>query len=357
MKKRICIKLGSNVLTKTNGELNEDRIAGIVAQIAQVRAQGYQPILISSGAVATGRSQINLSDKIDTVSARQLWSSVGQVKLLNIYSALLQNYNIECAQVLVTKEDFRTREHYLNMKNCLTTLLDNNILPIVNENDAVSVTALMFTDNDELSGLIAEMMNAEALFLLTNMNGIYNGDPESPSSEVIRIVNHDLNRIRKYVSTKKSNFGRGGMLTKCSIASRVAKSGIRVHIANGHADDIVLKLLDEPESIEHSMFEPSKGTSNVKKWLACSEGFTKAIVTINQGAKEALTSSQATSLLPIGITGIEGKFEKGDIVKIVDNEGNPVGLGKVQYELQRAVQYCGRAGVRPLVHYDYLHLY
>lgn len=357
MKKRICIKLGSNVLTRTNGELNKDRIAGIVAQIARVRELGFQVILISSGAVAAGRSQINLSDKIDTVSARQLWSSVGQVKLLNIYSSLLEEFGINCAQVLVTKEDFRTREHYLNMKNCFTTLLDNDIIPIVNENDAVSVTALMFTDNDELSGLIAEMINAESLFLLTNMNGIYNGNPESPSSEVIRIVNHDLNVIRKYVSVKKSNFGRGGMLTKCSIASRVAKSGIRVHIANGHSDDIIMKLLNEPESVEHSMFEPSKRTSNVKKWLSGSEGFTKAIVTINQGAKEALISSQATSLLPIGIIGIEGNFEKGDIVKIVDDQGTTIGLGKAQYEQIKAQQCCGKAGVKPLVHYDYLFLY
>ena len=357
MKKRICIKLGSNVLTNGHGELNRERISSIVKQLVAVRARGFQPILVSSGAVAAGRSRVNISEKTDTVSARQVWSSVGQVELLNTYSSMLSDYGLVCSQVLVTKEDFRTRGHYLNMKNCLTTLLDNDILPIVNENDAVSVTALMFTDNDELSGLIAEMMNVESLFLLSNINGIYNGHPDSHSSRVIRVVDSDLNKIRKYVQTTKSNFGRGGMLTKCSIASRVAKSGIRVHIANGQLDDIVTRLLDDHQSVEHTLFVPDKRTSNVKKWLASSEGYAKASVSINAGAFEALTSSRATSLLPVGISEMKGDFEKGDILRIVDESANLIGLGKAQYDRKRADKYKGSTGKRPLVHYDYLLLY
>ena len=243
------------------------------------------------------------------------------------------------------------------MKNCLTSLLDNNILPIINENDAVSVTALMFTDNDELSGLISKMMNVESLFLLSNINGIYNGHPDDISSSVIRTVDADLNKIKKYVQTTKSNFGRGGMLTKCSIASRVAKSGIRVHIANGEIDDIVTSLLDDYKLVEHTMFLPSKRASNVKKWLASSEGFAKAKVTINQGAMEALCSSKATSLLPVGICEMIGDFQKGDIIKIIDQSGNLIGLGKTQYDRIKAEKYKGSTGARPLVHYDYLLLY
>lgn len=355
--KRICIKVGSNVLTKENGELNCERIENIVYQISELRKKNIQCILVSSGAVAAGKSKIKLFEKVDTVSSRQVWSSVGQVALLNVYSSFLSRFQIECAQVLVTKEDFRTRNHYLNMKNCLNALLNHDILPIINENDAVSVTALMFTDNDELSGLIASMMDAEALFLLSNINGIYAGDPNDAQSKVIRTINGDVNRIKQFITTQKSDFGRGGMLTKCSIASRIAKSGISVHIANGSVDDIVLSLIQSPESINHTEFSASKKASPVKQWLAGSEGFEKARVVINKGAEEALYSNKAVSLLPVGIIELKGTFEKGDIVKIMSSNGKTLGLGKTQYNKEKTVSCMGKTGTKPLVHYDYLFLY
>ncbi|MGQ1910956.1 glutamate 5-kinase [Marinifilum sp. RC60d5] len=355
--KRICIKIGSNVLTKENGELNKERIKNIVYQISELRKKNIQCILVSSGAVAAGKSKIKLCDKTDTVTARQIWSSVGQVELLNVYSSYLKEYDIECAQLLVTKQDFRTREHYLNMKNCLTSLLHNGVLPIINENDAISVTALMFTDNDELSGLIASMIDSEALFLLSNINGIYTGNPDNPDSTLLKTVDGDINRLKQYISTKKSNFGRGGMLTKCSIAGRVAKSGISVHIANGGIDNIVLKLVDSSVNVDHTEFTPSKKTSTVKQWLASSDGFEKAKITINEGAEEALCSNRANSLLPIGIVEMKGSFEKGDIVKIINMDGKVVGLGKTAYNKTKAKIHIGKSGAKPLVHYDYLFLY
>ncbi|MPQ47098.1 glutamate 5-kinase [Marinifilum sp. N1E240] len=355
--KKICIKIGSNVLTTKTGELHKKRIKNIVYQISELRKKNVQCILVSSGAVAAGRSKVNLSDKTDTISARQIWSSVGQVELLNVYSSFLKEYNIECAQVLVTKEDFRTREHYLNMKNCIDSLLQNGILPIINENDAVSVTALMFTDNDELSGLIASMMNAEALYLLSNINGIYTGNPTDTKSTLVRIVNGNANKLKQYITTQKSNFGRGGMLTKCSIAGRVAKSGIGVHIANGMIDNIVLQLINEPGNVEHTEFAASKKASTVKQWLAGSDGFEKAKITINAGAEDALSSDKASSLLPIGVIDIKGSFEKGDIVKLVNAKGDVLGLGKTSYNKTKAKGYQGKSGAKPLVHYDYLFLY
>ncbi len=355
--KRICIKIGSNVLTKENGELNTSRIKNIVYQISSLRNQGIQCILVSSGAVAAGKSKVKLPEKIDTVSARQVWSSVGQVELLNVYSSFLNEFKIDCAQVLVTKQDFRTREHYLNMKNCLSSLLNNGILPIINENDAVSVTALMFTDNDELSGLIASMMDVEALYLLSNINGIYTGNPNDSKSTLVQTVNGDINRLKQYITTQKSNFGRGGMLTKCSIAGRVAKSGIPVHIANGGIDNIVLELVNSPDNVNHTSFSASKKASTVKQWLAGSDGFEKAKLVINKGAEEALCSKEATSLLPIGILNIIGDFEKGDIIKIVGSSGKVIGLGKTQYNKSKAESYIGKTGAKPLVHYDYLFLY
>ena len=356
MKKKICIKIGSNVLSYKDGALNIERIENIVFQISELRKKGYQPILVSSGAVATGRKKVKISDKYDPVSARQLWSSVGQVELMNIYCNLFSQYGLICAQVLVTKTDFSTREHYLNMKNCLTTLLSNNIIPIINENDAVSVTALMFTDNDELSGLLASMMNVDTLFILSNIDGIYNGDPNNLASRVIHRVNGNFDEISQFISVTKSNFGRGGMLTKARIAYRVAKSGIRVIIANGSHHNILLKLLKTPNSIPHTTFMPGQPTSNVKKWLACSEGFAKAKVFINEGAKQALASCKATSLLPIGVTKIQGEFSEGDIIKIVTHSGKTIGLGKARYNHQTAIISIGKKEENPIIHYDYLFL-
>lgn len=355
--KRICIKIGSNVLTLNNGQIDKQRIKNIVFQISELQKLGYQCILVSSGAVAVGRSKINLDQKTDTISARQVWSSVGQVELLNIYSKFLKEHNLKCAQVLVTKEDFRTREHYLNMKNCISSLLSNDVLPIINENDAVSVTALMFTDNDELSGLIASMMDCKALYLLSNINGIYTGNPDDPDTKLLRTINGDINRLKQYITTKKSNFGRGGMLTKCSIAGRIAKSGIPVHIANGSKNNIVLDLISDTANVDHTEFVASKKASTVKQWLAGSDGFEKARVIINQGAEEALNSNNATSLLPIGVIDIKGTFEKGDIVKIINKEGKVLGLGKTSYNKSKAEVHIGKSGARPLIHYDYLFLY
>ena len=355
--KRICIKIGSNVLTKNNGEIDIKRIENIVFQISELKKQGYECLLVSSGAVAVGRSKIKLSDKTDTVSSRQVWSSVGQVELLNIYSRFLSEHDIQCSQVLVAKQDFRTREHYLNMKNCLTALLSNNILPIINENDTVSVTALMFTDNDELSGLISSMMNVDAFYILSNINGIYNGDPKNSSSSLLRTINGDLNKLKQFITTEKSNFGRGGMLTKCNIAGRIAKSGIPVYITNGTKDNILIDLVNHSKQVDHTKFVPSKKASNVKQWLAGSDGFEKAAIKINKGAQEALLSQKANSLLPIGILEIQGDFEKGDILKIINSNGETIGLGKAQHSKVKVEEYIGKAGKKPLVHYDYLFLY
>src|SRR5581483_5933644 len=182
---RIVIKVGSNVFTQKNGLPDNTRIAHLVDQIAAIKIQGKEVILVSSGAVASGRSLISVSEKADAVAARQLLASIGQVKLINTYSSLFSRYDMLCSQILVTKEDFRDRLHYLNMRNCLEVLLQHEVIPVVNENDVVSVTELMFTDNDELAGLIAAMLNANALIILTNVDGIYDGDPKLSSSKVI----------------------------------------------------------------------------------------------------------------------------------------------------------------------------
>lgn len=356
--KRITIKIGSNVMTTKEGGVDLLRIEALAGQIAELRNRGVEVILVSSGAVAFGKNELKLNKKLDSVSSRQLFSAIGQVKLMNTYYDLFKKMNITCGQVLTSKENFGSRKHYLNQKHCMDVMLENNILPIVNENDTTSVTELMFTDNDELSGLIATMMGCDSLIILSNIDGIYNGNPNEPGTCVIReISSSNKKTIAGYVQTSKSSFGRGGMLTKCSISQKVADEGIEVIIANGKRDNILLRLFDNKENEVCTRFLPNKrGTSTVKKWIAHSEGFAKGEIVINEGAKEALLNSEAISILMVGVSKILGDFEKDDIVRIIDEGGNLLGVGKTQYSSKEAVTLIGAKKKKPIIHYDYLYL-
>jgi len=253
MKQRIVIKIGSNVLTRTDGKLDVTRMSALVDQVAWLRREGFEVILVSSGAVACGRRELTIDHTLDSVEQRQLFSAVGQVKLVGLYYDLFREYGIHVGQVLTMKENFEPGEQYRNQQACMTVMLENDVLPIVNENDTVSVTELMFTDNDELSGLIAQMMQASTLILLSNINGIYTGNPDDPQSKLIRKVapGHDLS---EYILPEKSAFGRGGMHSKYTTACRLQQAGIRVVIANGERDDVLIDLIQHPESTPHTEF-------------------------------------------------------------------------------------------------------
>ena len=351
---RIAVKVGSNVLARRDGTLDVTRMSALVDQIAELHKSGVEIIMVSSGAVASGRSEIHPQKKLDSVDQRQLFSAVGQAKLINRYYELFREHGIAVGQVLTTKENFGTRRHYLNQKNCMTVMLENNVIPIVNENDTISVSELMFTDNDELSGLIASMMDAQALIILSNIDGIYNGSPADPNSSVIQEIGHGKD-LSNYIQASKSSFGRGGMLTKTNIARKVADEGITVIIANGKRDNILVDLLQRPQNTLCTRFIPSKEpVSSVKKWIAHSEGFAKGEIHINECATEVLNSEKAVSILPIGITHIEGEFEKDDIVRIMDFQGNQIGVGKVNCDSKQ--EAIGKHGKKPVVHYDYLYI-
>ncbi len=354
---KVCIKIGSNVLANSEGGLNKSRINELVMQIARLHQAGKKIVLVSSGAVAAARGSVCMDKKTDRVSQRQLLSSVGQVKLMNLYAQLFELHNIPIAQVLVTKQDFSTREHYLNMKNCVNALWENGVLPVVNENDAVSVTALMFTDNDELSGMMASMMACEGLIILSNVDGIYNGHPDNPDATVIPLIDADEKDLSQYISAAKSDFGRGGMLTKCRVAQKSAMSGIHVHIANGEHESILLKLLDKKADVVHTHFKAGEGYPAVKQWIAYSEGFAKAEVQINSGAMQALCSSKATSLLLAGVVHFSGDFEKGDLIKILNEKNQTIGIGKASYSMSKANKHRNDSKYKPLVHYDYLYVF
>jgi glutamate 5-kinase len=355
--KKMVVKVGSNVLTREDGMLNIARMAHIVGQISQLRKEGIQVILVTSGAVAAGRAVVGPMKKLDPVSARQLWSAVGQVKLINRYADLFQEHGLTCAQVLTTKENFGDRLHYLNMRNCMQTLLENDVIPVVNENDTISVTELMFTDNDELSGLIASMMDMEALVLLSNVDGVYTAAPGLQGSELIPAIHHNKSAEGISISATKSNFGRGGMLTKYHIALKLAGQGISVFIANGFRENILMDILSGNSATPFTQFVPSaKKSSGVRKWLAHSDDFARGEVTINEGAGTALLSDRAVSLLMIGITSVTGYFKEGDIVRIKDIEGNLLGLGKASFSSDETNEEKGGKKTKPFIHYDYLYL-
>ncbi|MDR2886129.1 MAG: glutamate 5-kinase, partial [Rikenellaceae bacterium] len=372
---------GSNVLTRTDGTLDTTRMSSLVDQIAALYRSGIEVIVVSSGAVASGRSEMKRYEqrgasgghenasaktrggaKLDAVSARQLFSAVGQVKLINRYYNLFEERDILCGQVLTTKESLATRGHYLNQRNCMETMLQRGVIPIVNENDTISVTELMFTDNDELSGLVSTMMGADALIILSNIDGIFDGDPSQSGTSVIREIHPGKRDLSHYIQATRSEFGRGGMLTKSRIAARVADEGVEVIIANGKKDNMLTAITGTGASATKqdvlcTRFVPSpREVSSLKKWIAHSEGFAKGALHINQGAYDALLREKAISLLPVGVCAVDGEFEKDDIVRILAPDGAQIGLGRVSADSARARQVAGQKGARALVHYDYLYL-
>jgi glutamate 5-kinase len=351
----ITLKVGSNVITNDEGLPDVQVIAEISRQIKSLRQRGQGVILVTSGAVAAGRSIYKFPKKTDTVVQRQVLASLGQVKLISLYKEAFDKEGMLCAQVLVTKEDFKSRHHYLNMQNCLSALISHDIVPILNENDVVSITELMFTDNDELAGLVSAMMNTDLLIILTNVDGVYDGDPSQPGTSIIHEYDPRLIRLQEIAVGRKSGFGRGGILTKCQTSEKIAGIGIPVHIANGKAENVVLRVLDG-EKIG-TRFPARRLASSFKKYMAHAYEEAKGKVVVNEGAKKALLSDQAHSLLPVGIIQIVGKFKKGDLIKIVEENEKEIGLGLARYGYKKAKEVVGLKNQKPLIHYDHLYLH
>lgn len=351
----ITLKVGSNVITNAQGLPDEQVIADISRQIKNLKQRGLKIILVTSGAVAAGRSIFQFPKKTDTVVQRQVLASLGQVKLISLYKEAFNREDMLCAQVLVTKQDFKSRHHYLNMQNCLSALLAHDIVPILNENDVVSITELMFTDNDELAGLVSAMMNTELLIILTNVDGVFDGDPALPGTKLIHEYDPKVISLQEIATGKKSGFGRGGILTKCQTSEKIAGIGIPVHIANGKAENVVLRILDGEQI--GTRFPAKRLASSFKKYMAHAYEEAKGKVVINEGAKKVLQSDTAHSLLPVGITDVIGKFEKGDLIKIIDENEQEIGLGLARYGYKKASELVGLKNQKPLIHYDHLYLH
>ncbi|PSR15421.1 MAG: glutamate 5-kinase [Bacteroidetes bacterium] len=349
---KIVVKIGTNVLTRADGSLDITNISHLVDQLATLKKQGTQLVLVSSGAVGAGRELLPAADQLEGVVRRQMLSAIGQVRLMELYRQLFAGHQLLCGQILATKEDFRDRQHYLNMRNCLEAMLHERIVPVLNENDAVAITELMFTDNDELASLVTAMLNADALVILSSVDGLFAGSPNDPNARLIAEVDAEDESVLAHIAPVKSSFGRGGMDTKLRMAQQTARLGADVILANGQRPDILLQVLagEGPRT----RVKARNGVSNVKKWLA-HQPDAKGKVFVNAAAKEALLNSQSVnSLLPIGVTHLEGDFQKGDLLRIIGPNKEAIGLGIAQYGAGEAQDCLGKKGQKALVHYDYL---
>lgn len=352
MYKRIVIKVGTKVLSREDGSLDVKVMAHLVQEIVALKNKGMEIVLVSSGAVGAGRGLVAPRRRNRTAN-KQVLAAVGQVKLMSTYAALLGKYDTLCAQVLATKEDFRDRGHYLNMRSCFEQLLLSGVVAIVNENDVVATTELLFTDNDELAGLVASQLGADAVIILTSVDGFMNGDPKNKHAKVVAEIDCDsIDRFRDCVFPDKTAFGRGGMLTKFDIAKKLALSGVEVHLANGKAKNVITDIISGKRV--GTKFASGGKSSNLKRRIAYSEGLCKGSVRINRGAEDLLISkTKIMSLLPVGVTEVAGDFKKGDIVEIV-GPSKKLGFGIAEYDAGRARELMGTKHARPVIHYDHM---
>ena len=257
--------------------------------------------------------------------------------------------------MLATKENFARRSHYLNQRHCMETMLANGVIPIVNENDTVSLSELMFTDNDELSGLIATMMDADKLVILSNIDGVFTGNPADPATVLLSRVEAG-DDIDRYICATKSSAGRGGMGSKCRISRRVASEGIEVVVANGKRDGIIAAAVNSDPTVPMTVFVAAEGrSSRLRKWIALSDTFAKGRVYVNAGAAEALLAGGA-SLLPVGVENVEGDFDADDIVTVLTPDQRVIAWGRATMSADEARSVAGHSGAHPLIHADYIYI-
>ena len=298
--KRIAIKIGSNVLSRADGKLDITQMSALVEQIAGLYHKGYEIILVSSGAVAAGRGEIGADASLDEVSSRQLYSAIGQAKLINRYYDFFREQGIRCGQVLTQKESFSTPKHYETQRHCMEVMLAHGVIPIVNENDTISITELMFTDNDELAGLMAEMMHADELVILSNVDGIYTGNPSDSASRLISEIRPG-DRVEDYIQSSKSAEGRGGMASKAKVAMRIAEKGIPVVIAHGRRPHILTDLMAGKAEVPCTRFIASSATNPpldeaVRKLLEQAAGAVLAVQSLSEGEVAAILEEVALRL-------------------------------------------------------------
>ena len=332
---RIVFKFGTNVLRGDDGEIYLSRIYSFIEDISKLHKQGKEVIIVTSGAVGLGAAKVHGDTSTDIV-LKQACAAIGQTSLMSIYEHGFDKYNIVCAQVLLTEDDFSQRVRYLSLSNVLNRLLELKIIPIINQNDTVSTSELedavevfevSFSDNDKLSALVASRLEADLLVILSDIDALYDKNPkENPDAKKISVVEEVTPEIES-MGQEASKGGRGGMKTKLEAAKVVTRSGGHVIIACGKTPNILKKIFTEDNV--GTIFLPTEQLTGRKRWIGFATNITGKIK-VNGGAKKALLDKEA-SLLSIGVTDIIGEFKKGEVVTILDENGNEFAKGMVNY--------------------------
>ncbi len=329
---RIVAKFGTSLLTGGTDRLNEGIMSSLVAQVAQLHKQGLELIVVSSGAIASGRYKLGLSEKIKGIPFKQVLASVGQSRLMYTYEQLFSQHDITVAQALLTRADLADRAGYLNARNTLLALLELRALCIVNENDVVAVDELeeaKFGDNDNLSAMVANLVDADLLLILTDVAGLYTADPSRhPDAHLISQVDRIDSAIERIAADTTSKLGTGGMVTKIEASRLATASGVTVVIADGREPDIILRLAAGEAA--GTRFSPTTSKIESRKRWMLSGLSTRGKLIVDAGAALAL-KGQKRSLLAAGVKQVEGQFQRGDIVNICNPEGSQLGYGITNY--------------------------
>ncbi|MBI4849303.1 MAG: glutamate 5-kinase [Nitrospirae bacterium] len=326
--KRLVIKIGSNILASPERGLNIERLHALAKDIAEVVDAGHKVVIVSSGAVAAGLKKLGLKEKPKDIKLKQAAAAIGQSSLMWAYEQNFAGFQKKVAQVLLTRDDIENRQRYINAKNTLFTLLSYDVIPVINENDPIAVDEIKFGDNDMLAALVASLIEADMLIILSDVEGLYSKNPAHKDAELIRCVDEITSGIEKIAGSAGSAVGTGGMYSKILAAKQANSHGIPVVIMNGKKGGLITRLT-RGEKIGTSFQPKAQRLSSKKGWIIYGVK-SKGVIHLDDGAVNALTT-QGKSLLPSGILKIEGEFEVGDYVRCVNKEGKKVAKGLTNY--------------------------
>lgn len=342
--RRWVVKIGSSLLTNDGQGLAVEAIGGWVEQIAALRQAGREILLVSSGAVAEGMTRLGWTRRPHALHELQAAAAVGQMGLVQAYESRFQNYGLHTAQVLLTHEDMANRQRYLNARSTLRTLLGLGVIPVVNENDTVTTEEIRLGDNDTLAALVTNLIEADLLVLLTDQGGMYEADPRrDPDARLIDEADADDVSLETMAAGSGGALGRGGMQTKLGAARRAARSGAMTVIAPGRAPDI-LKRIAAGEPLGTRLYPSSAPLAARKRWLA-GQLQVRGRLQLDAGATQVLCGA-GRSLLPVGVSGVEGQFERGDLVACLGADGREIARGLVNYGAAEARRIIGKPSSR-----------
>ena len=337
--KKIVVKVGTRLLTYETGKLNLGIIEKLVRELADLKNQGKDIILVSSGAVGAGIGKLGLKYKPVQIPEKQAVAAVGQGVLIQFYEKLFAEYGHVVAQVLLTREDIENRGRYINSRNTLLHLLKFNAIPIINENDTISTEEIEFGDNDRLSALVSTLVNADLLIILTDIDGLYTANPRlDPTAKCIPLVEVISEELKSAAGTTGEMMATGGMITKLQAAEIAMSAGIDMVIADGHHENILKRIISGEPTGTYFCAQGGHLRSR-KRWIAFAQKV-KGTIIIDQGAENAL-KIQGKSLLPSGIIQVNGEFTRGETISIVGPEGEEIARGLVNYSAQELRQIMG----------------